>query len=53
MKKRFNQINKEIILNYVVKKQVWENKVYKLIGLFYFIANGLWMLYSELSLKLY
>ena len=40
IKKKFNQINKEIKLNCVVKKQVWENNIYKLIGSYYFIDNG-------------
>ena len=56
MKKKFDQVNKEIILNYVVKNtciHVWQNNVYKLIGSNYFIDNGLWMLHSELLLKSY
>ena len=41
MKNKFNQVNKEIILNYVVKIQVWENNVYKLIVSYCFIDDGL------------
>ena len=41
MKNKFNQINRETVLNYVVTKQVREKNVYKLIVSYCVIDDGL------------
>ena len=41
MKNKFDQINKEIILNYVVKNTSSKKNVHKLIASYRFIDDGL------------